>query len=221
MEYIKDPAEQTTAITDLILAAGALGGIFFLQRAPLNDADFFRITIWSAAVGFIGLAAALGAAAHGLVLAQALHQRIWQSLNMALALAVALFVVGVVFDLWGKSASYKALPVMLLISLGFYTATSRYPGIFFVFIVFEALALIFALIAYVFLFWRGELEGAGLMAAGILCSIIAAGIQANKSISITLIWQFNHNGIYHLVQVVGLILLLIGLRCSVMDKIVH
>ena len=85
-----------------------------------------------------------------------------------------------------------------------------------VFIVFEALALFFALGAYVFLSFQGDLSGAGPMAAGILLSIIAAGIQADKSISITLIWHFNHNGIYHLLQVVGLILLLIGLRWSVL-----
>ena len=214
MDYIRDPAEQTTAITDLILAAVALAGIFYLYGVPLKNGDFLRITIWSAAVGLIGLAAALGAAAHGLVLTQSLHQRIWQILNLALALAVALFVVGVVFDLWGKAASFKALPVMLLIGLGFCTATSIYPGIFLVFILFESLALVFALIAYAFLAWRGELASAGLIAAGILVSIIAAGIQAHKSISVTLIWQFNHNGIYHLLQVAGLILLLIGLRWS-------
>lgn len=221
MQYIKDPAEQTTAITDLILAAVAVGGIFFLHGVPLKDGDFLRMTIWSAAIGLIGLAAALGAAAHGLVLAQSLHQRIWQILNVALAMAVALFVVGVVFDLWGKSAFYKALPVMLLISLGFFAATSRYPGIFFVFIVFEGLALIFALIAYVFLSWRGELAGAGLIAVGILFSIIAAGIQAKKSISITLIWHFDHNGVYHLIQIIGLIFLMVGLKWPVLGRIVE
>ena len=52
------------------------------------------------------------------------------------------------------------------------------------------------------------------MAAGVLVSIIAAVIQTKKSISLKLIWQFDHNGIYHLVQTVGLILLLIGLQCS-------
>lgn len=216
MEYIKDPAEQTTAITDLILAAVALGGVFFLQWGPLNDSDLFRLSIWSAAVGLIGLAAALGAAAHGLVLAQALHRGIWRLLNSTLALAVALFVVGVVFDLWGVAASHRALPVMLLISFGFYTTTWIYPGMFLVFIVYEGLALVFALSAYVFLSVQGELEGAGLIAAGILVSIIAAAIQAKKSISVKLIWQFNHNGIYHLVQVVGIVLLLIGLRWSVL-----
>jgi hypothetical protein len=216
MEYIKDPVEQTTAITDIILAAVALGGIFFLQRGPTNYGEFFKITIWSAAIGLIGLAAALGATAHGLVLTQTLNQRIWQMLNMALALAVSLFVVGVAYDLWGLAASYKALPVMLISGLGFYLATLIYPGIFFVFIVFEALALFFALGAYVFLSFQGDLAGAGPMAIGILISIFAAGIQAKKSISFTLIWQFDHNGIYHLVQVVGLILLLIGLRWSVL-----
>jgi len=216
MDYIKDPVEQVTAITDIILAAVCLGGIFFLQGAPTVYGGFFKITVWSAAIGLIGLAAALGAAAHGLVLAQALHQRLWQMLNMALALAVALFVVGVVFDLWGAAASYQALPLMLIISLGFYAATLIYPGIFFVFIVYEGLALIFALGAYAFLSWQGELKGAGLMAGGILLSIIAAGIQAKKSIRLTLIWQFDHNGVYHLVQVVGIILLLMGLRLSVL-----
>jgi len=214
MKFIKDPAEQTTAITDLLLAAVALGGIFFLHLGRTGYDDYFRIVIWSAAIGSIGLAAFLGAAAHGLVLAPSRHQRLWQILNLALALAGGLFVVGVVFDLWGMSASGNALPLMLLVSLGFYAATLLYPGIFFVFIVFEGLVLIFSFGAYAFLALRGELEGSGLIAAGILVSIIAAAIQTIKSISLKLIWQFDHNGIYHLVQTVGLILLLIGLRCS-------
>ncbi|UCD81286.1 MAG: hypothetical protein JSW26_07635 [Desulfobacterales bacterium] len=215
MDCIKDPVEQTTAITDIILAAVALGGILFLHGDSAGTGDDWKIIIWSAAIGLIGLAAVLGAAAHGLVLSQARHQRVWQVLNMALALAVSLFVVGVVLDLWGPAASYKALPVMLISGLGFYLATLVYPGIFFVFVVYEALALFFALGAYVFLSVQGEVKGAGLMAAGILISIFAAGIQAKKSISLTLIWKFDHNGIYHLLQVVGLILLLIGLRWSV------
>lgn len=216
MECIKDSVEQTTAITDILLAAVCFGGIFFLQRGPTVHGGFFNITVWSAAIGLIGLAAALGAAAHGLVLTQLLHQRLWQMLNMALALAVALFVVGVVFDLWGAAASYQALPLMIILSLMFYAATLIYPGIFFVFIMYEGLALIFALGAYVLLSWNCELKGAGLMAAGILLSIIAAGIQVRKSIRLTFIWQFDHNGIYHLVQAVGIILLMMGLRYSVL-----
>jgi len=216
MKYIKDPAEQTTAITDIILALVAFGGILYLRWELTNNSELWKINIWSAAIGLIGLAAALGAVAHGLVVSQAAHDRIWQLLNMSLALAVSLFVAGVVYDLWGLAACLKALPLTLLAGLGFFVATLFYPGIFIVFIVYEGLALIFSLGAYFYLTVRGDLGGAGLMAAGILISIIAAGIQAKKSISLTLIWQFDHNGIYHIVQVVGLILLVIGLRCSVL-----
>ena len=220
MEYTRNPAEQTTAITDLILAAVASGGIFFLQCGPLSAAEFARMTVWSAAVGLIGLAAALGAAAHGLVLEQKLHQRIWRILNAALALAVSLFVVGVVIDLWGLRASYLALPLMLIIGLGFYLLTSVFSGIFFVFIVYEGLALAFALGSYFLLSLRGDLDGAGLMSAGIFVSILAAVVQSRKSISFTLIWHFDHNGIYHLIQIIGLIFLVVGLKWPMLGRIV-
>jgi hypothetical protein len=134
---------------------------------------------------------------------------------MALSLAISLFVVGVVYDLWGFEVSLKTLPILLITGLGFYLTTLFYPGIFFLFIVYEGVALVFALAAYIYLTIQQDLPGAYLMAAGILASIIAAGIQANKSVVVTFIWRFDHNGIYHLVQVVGLMLLLAGLRWSI------
>ncbi len=214
MKYTKDPAEQTTAITDIILALVAFGGVLILCWYPATSSEIWKILIWSAAFGLIGLAAVLGAVAHGLLISRAVHDRIWRLLNMSLALAVSLFVAGVVYDLWGLATGLKVLPVMLIAGLGFFGATLLYPGIFFAFIVYEGLALIFALSAYIYLAIRGDLTGAVFMAAGILISILAAGIQAYKSISLTVIWQFDHNGIYHLVQAVGLIFLLIGLRGS-------
>ncbi len=145
-----------------------------------------------------------------------LHHRIWLALNMALSLAVSLFVVGVVYDLWGLEFSLTTLPILLIAGMGFYLSTLIYPGIFFLFIVYEVVALVFALGAYIFLAIHKDLPGAGLMATAILVSIIAAGIQANKSVILTFIWRFDHNGIYHLVQVLGLMLLLMGLRRSVL-----
>ena len=216
MKFIQDAAEQTTAITDIILALIAFGGILILRWDLVIGSELWKLNIWSAAIGLIGIAAALGAAAHGLVISQNVHRRIWHFLNLSLALAVSLFVAGVVYDLWGLAACLKAMPVMLIAGLGFFTATWLYPGIFFIFIVYKGLALIFAFGAYIYLAFRGVMAGAGVMAAGILISILAAGIQANKSISLTVFWEFDHNGIYHIVQVVGLILLVIGLRCSVL-----
>ena len=214
MKFIKDPAEQTTAVTDIVLALIAFGGIAFLRWSLMNSGQLWKINIWSAAIGLIGLAAILGAVAHGLVLSRSLHHRIWLALNMALSLAVSLFVVGVVYDLWGFEFSLTTLPILLIAGMGFYLSTLIYPGIFFLFIVYEVVALVFALGAYIFLAIHKDLPGAGLMATAILVSIIAAGIQANKSVILTFIWRFDHNGIYHLVQVLGLMLLLVGLRRS-------
>jgi len=210
MKLVQDPAEQTTAATDIILAFVAYGGIFLLHFYLENKSELWRINIWSAAIGLIGLAAALGAVAHGLVLLPSFQNRIWLVLNLALALAVSLFVVGVTHDLWGYEASRKALPLMLIAGLGFYLTTLIYPGIFFLFIVYEGLALSFAFCAYLFLTVTGE-PGAGFMASGILISIMAAGLQARKSIVFTLIWKFDHNGIYHIVQAIGLLFLFAGL----------
>jgi hypothetical protein len=214
MKVVKDPLEQTTAATDIVLALVAFGGIVFLLGLLLNSGELWKISIWTAAIGSIGLAAALGAVAHGLILSRTLHHCSWLVLNMALSLAISLFVVGVVYDLWGFEVSLKTLPILLITGLGFYLTTLFYPGIFFLFIVYEGVALVFALAAYIYLTIQQDLPGAYLMAAGILASIIAAGIQANKSVVVTFIWRFDHNGIYHLVQVVGLLLLFAGLRKS-------
>jgi hypothetical protein len=210
MKLVEDPAEQTTAVTDIILALVAFGGVLLLQSSPVNAGELWRINIWSTALGLIGLAAALGAVAHGLLLKTTLHNRIWLVLNMALALAVSLFVVGIINDLWSLEASRRALPFMLFAGLGFYLTTLIYPDIFFLFIVYEGLALSFALCAEMFLTVTGR-PGAGFLAGGVMLSIVAAGLQARKSIAFTLIWKFDNNGIYHIVQTLGLLLIIAGL----------
>ena len=215
MKFIKNSAEKASAVTDIMLALVAFGGIVFLRNLQLNSVGLFKISIWSAAIGLIGLAATLGAIAHGVVLSRRFHRRVWLALNMALRLAVSIFVVGVVYDLWGFEISLATLPILLTAGLGFYLITLIYPGIFFLFLIYEFVALSFALGAYIIIAIQKVMPGAWLMATGVFCSIVAAGIQTKKSIVLTFIWRLDHNGIYHLVQVIGLMFLLIGLRYSV------
>jgi hypothetical protein len=131
MKFIKNSAEKASAVTDIMLALVAFGGIVFLRNLQLNSVGLFKISIWSAAIGLIGLAATLGAIAHGVVLSRRFHRRVWLALNMALSLAVSIFVVGVVYDLWGFEISLATLPILLTAGLGFYLITLIYPGIFF------------------------------------------------------------------------------------------
>jgi hypothetical protein len=216
MKLISSPAEKTTAATDIVLAIVAFGGIVFLRHLQLDSAGLWKINIWSAAIGFIGLAATLGAVAHGVVLSRKTHRCVWLALNMALSLAISLFVVGVVYDLWGAKISFVTLPIFLTVGLGFYLMTLIYPGIFFLFIIYEVVALVFALGAYIIIATYKIMPGAWLMATGVFCSIIAAVIQTKKSVTLTFIWRFDHNGVYHLVQALGLMFFLIGLRWSML-----
>lgn len=125
---------------------------------------------------------------------------------------MGIFTAAVIYDLWGGVLSRRILPVMLGVGSGFFGITLLWPHSFLVFIIYESLIMFFALTGYVWLAWRGNLEGAWLMVFGVLVTIVAGIIQANNDFSFTFIWSFDHNGIYHLVQMAGILLLVSGLR---------
>jgi Family of unknown function (DUF6962) len=212
MKLTDNPIELTTAVTDLCLALVATGGLGYLRW--IKPTDLWEVNAWSAAFGFIALSGAFGFIAHGMLLSEAIHARVWQVINLSLGFAVSLFVVGVVCDFWGPTIARRLLPVMIGAAVLFFLVTKTYPGVFFIFVVYEALALVFAFGVYVWLAISGQSAGALPMAGGILISLMAAGLQACKRISLKLIWSFDHNGVFHLVQMVGLFLLLAGLRIS-------
>jgi Family of unknown function (DUF6962) len=209
VELSGSPAERTTAATDVLLSLTAAAGILWLHW--FQPVPSWRIQIWSWSFGLIALSAALGAISHGLVLAQTLLRRLWAALTLALGLAVSLFVVGVVHDLYGMQAARRFLPVMLLVGVGVFLVSRKWAGLFIVFIVFEGAALATALAAYMKLAAAGALDGAGLMAAGVLVSMAAAAAQAVRCLHLTFIWEFDHNGIFHLLQTAGLMLLCQGI----------
>ncbi len=215
MKFTNSPTEKTTAVTDILLALVASGAICYLQW--LKSPEVWKINTWSWAFGFIALSSFFGAIAHGLELTESAHQWIWNLLNLGLGLAVSVFVIGVAYDVWGLTAARRILPWMVGMALGFYLITRFSPGIFFVFIVFEALALMFAGCAYSWLAFNGQLSGSWIMAFGILVSIVAAGIQATRILSVKVILEFDHNGIFHILQILGILFLLIGLRLSLLS----
>jgi hypothetical protein len=45
----------------------------------------------------------------------------------------------------------------------------------------------------------------------VLTSLVAAIIQTRQRITVKAIWAFDHNGLFHIVQAVGLLLLLCGI----------
>jgi hypothetical protein len=205
------PTEQTTAVTDLILAVLALIVSFIIYNIgyPRN---LKKARLWVWAFRLLAIASFFGAAAHGFKMTEHTNFILWQPINLALGLTIALFAAGVVYDLKGDSLPRAIVPVFLAAGMIFYVVTVLVPGTFIVFILYEAIVMLFALISYLVLSFRKKHNGYWLMVMGIVLSITAAGIQATSSIRFTLIWEFDHNGVFHLIQMLGLVFLLSGLR---------
>ncbi len=211
MQFIDIPTEQTTAITDILLAIVAFYVAYSVFISGKNI-DVIKTRIWVGAFGLLCLAAVLGAFAHGFKMSTSTNFLIWQPLNFFLGMAIAFFAAGVIYD-WKGFTLPKTLFITLIVTgILFYAFTLLVPGSFFVFILYEAAAMIFALVLYFYLWFSKRFPGSLLMAIGILITIIAAIVQAINSLSITIIWEFDHNGLFHLIQIAGLMFLFVGLK---------
>ncbi len=212
LELIDVPTELTTAATDAVLALVGFGCVLTLLRA--GRADRWRASVWSLAIGLVSMAAGLGAFAHGFKISPQTKTLVWQPINLALGFTMALFIVGVVGDLWGRKAAWRVLPVMVAIALGFYLLTVLVPGLFLFFALFQLTAMVFAMTGYGWLTLRERRKDFALMAAGISLSLLAALIQTQHHLAITIVWPLDHNGLFHLVQIPGLVVLTAGLRAG-------
>ncbi|MGE3707330.1 MAG: hypothetical protein AB7I13_18820 [Vicinamibacterales bacterium] len=211
MEFVHSETELTTAATDLALGLVCAG--FALQLlASAAHADFKR-ALWVGAFGLLAVGSLLGAVAHGLQIAETTRVWLWRPLYLSLGLAVALVGVAAARDWWGEPAARVALPWALGVGLFFFVLTQRLGGAFVLFIAYEAVAILFALVVYVALWARGALPGAGWMAAGVALSLAAAAVQVS-SLSLRVGVRFDHNGLFHLIQIAGVALLAAGVRHS-------
>lgn len=210
MAFISIPTEQTTAVTDGILAIIALVAAIYLKR--IGTRKPWKTSVWVWAFSLLSFASLLGAIAHGFTMSDEVNRLLWHPLYLALGLAVSLIVVGSVYDTWDAVTARRILPIMVAAGVGFFAVTLLWSDSFIVFVLYETAALSFALSGYFRLYWKRRTGGELRMGLGILITLIAAGIQATGNIHINLIRQFDHNGVFHLLQMVGIIFLVAGLR---------
>jgi hypothetical protein len=201
--------ESTTAATDAVLAVATAVGIAHLIRATPSSPGRY---IWLITLAGWGLAAVLGAVTHGTELDPDLELALWQLLYLGLGVAQAMLVVGAVRDWRGYPSARRLLPFMVLTAAGFYWLTRRTGGDFLVFVIYSTATTVFALAVYGHLAARAR-AGAAWIAAGLAVSLASGAVQAS-SLSLDLLWSFDHNGLFHLMQMLGLALLVTGLRRS-------
>ena len=200
-------AELTTAATDALLTVVVVTGIIWLRGSvPASP----RRAHWVLGLSLFALAGAVGAFVHGFDLDPSTRQLLWQPLYLTLGSALAFFSAGAIGDWRGDAPARRAVPPLLALVAAFYLLTRLSGGKFLVFVIFEAAALLFALVVYARLALRHK-PGAGLVFTGLVLSLAGGALQASN-LSLHVIWDFNHNGLYHLVQLIGVLFLLAGLR---------
>jgi hypothetical protein len=199
--------EPVTVVTDVILSALA---VYFAvcsgrqhELLRMNVHLYFSYAFW-----VVGLGALLGALTHGLgrYLSVAAGRLLWR--------ATLLFLGAAAFCLL-LATGYHAFPVrhvhvfewsgVLLLVL--YAIIIFRDDRFLWAVLFYTAALLIVLMVMLYdLFSRG-LAGSGIVVAGILVSFAAAIIQRS---GLTLHRHFNHNDLYHVVQMIGLYYLFRG-----------
>jgi hypothetical protein len=199
--------EITTGATGALLGTVVILALVALRRVTPPSP---RRTVWTAAFTAFASAAFLGTVVHGLDLAPALNQGLWQPLYLLLGLALALFTVGAQADWRGWESARHWLPFALAGAAGFYVMTLIRHGDYLVFVLFEGAALLWALGVYLSLA-RARRPGATMMALGLLLSIVAGALQAS-TLRVTIGWPFDHNSLYHVGQLGGVLALMLGLR---------
>jgi hypothetical protein len=76
---------------------------------------------------------------------------------------------------------------------------------------------LFGVAFYAGLWARGHLSGAATIALGIGLSLVAAAVQASR-MSMRMIVRFDHNGLFHLLQIVSIAVLAHGVCASLLAR---
>ncbi|MDE1464321.1 DUF6962 family protein [Spartinivicinus poritis] len=212
MEFNNKFTEITTGVTDFILAIFAVFVIIQLYKeVRLNR---WKISLWCFVLGLISIAALLGAVVHTFELSDTTRQLLWKPINFSLGLAVALTGLGGIYDYWGEKVATKSLAVAIGLGVSFFLVTLFVDKGFVVFVLYQAVVMLGVFIIYLMLAVRKQLPGAGIIALAVSVNIIAALVQQSH-LSLTIIVPLDHNGLFHIIQMVAIGLLGWGLKIGI------
>jgi len=209
MPLINSPTELTTSATDALLAIECTVIITLLLRTAHTDR--WRTNLWCWVFGLLATSSLLGALVHGLEMPKSIRTALWAVLYLSLGILVVLFIVGAVADWRGRVAAIRLVPWGLGVSTAFFGLTALMGGAFIVFIVYAATVLLSGLAIYTFLAATHRLQGAAVVALAILLNLAGAAVQASN-VSLHLLVPFDHNGLFHLVQILSTAILGWGLH---------
>ncbi len=210
--FVDSPVEQTTAMTDLMLALQSVGAIVMLSRFRVRQPMW--TSVWTWFFGLLTLASFLGAVSHGVECQQSIQNAIWTIVYLALGLVMALFAVAAVTMTWNDLLARRCVPYFMVIAFCFFAVTQIWSDSFLLFVIYEAIAMLVSLALYSACLWSRRKPGSAFLAAGIVVGIAAAIVDTQSSLQMKLIWTFDNHGLFHIVQMLSLLLISIGIYIS-------
>jgi len=206
IQLIESATERTTAATDLILAVEfLLFAIFFIQSASDNK----RAASWS--IPFLLLAGAflIGAIAHGFQMPEKTNRVLWLFLAGCSAFGLAHLVSASAGE-WNPAWYKKSVIGMSVAAIIFIGITVKFSS-FTVYVVFIVITMTLMSWINAHCFKRSGNKKHVLIIFGAVLTVIASLLQLIKSIHFTIIWEFNYNGAFHLVQMLAGVFLGLGI----------
>lgn len=210
--FTHSETELTTAATDALL--GVLCVALAWQLAEIRSVSSWTRHVWLGVLLFMGIGSLLGAIVHGIELGAGVRAVLWKPLYLSLGMTVALVAVCAISDWLGEPAGRRVLPWAVGVGFAFFAVTQLRSGSFVIFLAYEGAAMLGAFFVYAMLAHRG-MVGAEMIAGGIAISLLAALVQAS-AVSLQLVVRFDHNGLFHLLQMVGIIVVSMGVRASLL-----
>lgn len=199
---------NTTTVTDALLAVVIAAGILYLRRT--TPASPLR-TLWLVTLAVSGTGAVIGGALHVVPMSERTSIAAWGTLYLYLGIAVSCLVAAAIGAWRGCAAARRALPFVAGFTLAFSAATQFTADHAMISAVYEAAALLFALGVFGALAIKGQ-PGMTLVTLGLVTTAAGAAVAGMDALNVRLIWDFDRNGLSHIGHMIGLALLIHGLR---------
>jgi hypothetical protein len=187
-------SEPMTLATDYLLGAVTA----WLCFVVLNHREGQRCRLWwGIAFAALALAAFLGGTWHGFVQGDLL----WKATTLSVGVAAFAMVVASAFAAL-SGAARKLLIALAIVKLAIYTGWMLEHDQF-IYVVIDT-GVAFALVAVLHV-WKWN----ALLLAGVAVSVVAGMVQAS---GFALHRHFNHNDLYHVIQIAAIVLFYRGAR---------
>lgn len=207
MDFVQIPTEQTTSVTNIILAI-VLIIIFFALKGDENKK---RNLMWRGYMFCFFIGAVLGAIGHGVIMDKWILDILWNVLYASMGFGLGFLMIAALNDLKGKAVSRFVAGLCMVPAILFYLVTVLISGHFIVFVGYVVLTTSFALIVYTIIFARTKNLAILILIIGISFNFLTGATQALFPGELNFIWVFDGNGLSHITYTIGMALTYLGI----------